>query len=286
MTITRSTIAGHDAFTISGRRLATTCVPGRGSHLTSLMGDGHEWLSVPAGGPQLAPVSADSCFMPHQEGADDCFPTIKPGIVRGVHYPDHGAVWHQPWRICEAVDRLRLRIAVPNCGLACERVIEPEGDGLRLSWTISNHARHPVPYLWCWHPLFAWRPGDRLELPGVTQVMHWRRGILSALDWPLAHPGMDLSAGLIGAEEGVKCFVPATGHAILHSAGAALSIRWDPLVLPWMGLWIRHEDDQHQWAVEPASVPRDGVARMNAIPPEAMLPAEDERAWTIRLQPA
>ena len=285
MSITRGEIAGYESYTVAGRRLRLTCLPGRGAHLTSLCEGGHEWLSVPTGGPILAPVSADSDFKPHQEGCVDCFPTIVQEVVRGVRYEDHGQVWHRPWRVLAAVDRLLLAIDLPTCGLTCERSVTAEGDGLRLDWRICNRNAHEVPYLWCWHPLFAWHPGDRLELPGASTVrMRRRRGPKDG-PWPRPEPDYDLSTGQIGLRVGLKCYVPAGGSAILHASGNSLAMHWDPLVLPWTGVYIRRGRVLKQWAVEPTNVSVDRLGELPAIPPEAWLPRHGERAWSIRLQP-
>lgn len=285
MSVTAGVVAGHDAFTVAGRRLRLTCLPGRGAHLTSLRDGSHEWLWIPPGGPRLAAVGADSDFRPHQEGGDDCFPTVKQDIVRGVRYEDHGQVWHRPWRVLAAVDLLRLAIELPTCGLACERSIAADGDGLRLDWRISNRTAHPVPYVWCWHPLFAWRPGDRLELPGTTTVRVRRRGGVRHGAWPCPLPDCDLSVGEIGFRIGLKSFTPANGSAILHAAGTSLALHWDPLVLPWTGVYIRRDRVLRQWAVEPTNVCVDRLGELAAVPPEASLPAYGERSWSIRLQP-
>lgn len=287
MSIVRGEVAGFESFTVAGRRLRVTCLPGRGAHLSSLRQDAHEWLYVPPGGPVLAPVSADHDFKPHQEGCVDCFPTVAQEMVQGVRYEDHGQVWHRPWRVLAAVDRLRLAIELPSCGLACERTIAVDGDGLRFDWRIANRTDRTVPYLWCWHPLFAWHAGDRMELPGATMVrMRRRRGIRPG-DWPRPEPGYDLSAGEIGMRLALKSFVPASGTALLHAAaGASLSLHWDPLVLPWTGVYIRRGRTMQLWAVEPANVGVDRLGELPLIPPEACLPARGERSWSIRLQPA
>ena len=285
MSVTAGEIAGHPAFTVAGRRLHVTCLPGRGAHLTSLREGGHEWLWIPPGGPRLVPVGADSDFRPHQEGGDDCFPTVKEDIVGGVRYEDHGQVWHRPWRVLTAVDRLRLAIELPTCGLACERSIAADGDGLRLDWRISNRTARAVPYVWCWHPLFAWHPGDRLEIPGATTVRLRRHGGVRQGDWPRPMPDCDLSTGELGFRIGMKSFVPATGTATLRAAGASLTLHWDPLVLPWTGVYIRRGRVLKQWAVEPTNVSADRLGVLPAIPPEAVLPAHGERSWSIRLQP-
>lgn len=285
MSITRSEIAGYQAFTVAGRRLSLTCLPGRGAHLTSLREGGHEWLWVPTGGPILAPVSADSDFKPHQEGCVDCFPTIVQEVVRGVRYEDHGQVWHRPWRVLAAVDRLQLAIDLPTCGVVCERTITADGDGLRLDWRICNRTASAVPYVWCWHPLFAWHPGDRLELPGASTVRMRRRRGPKEGSWPRPEPDYDLSTGQIGLRVGLKCYVPTSGTAILHAAGVSLAMHWDPLVLPWTGVYIRRGRVLKQWAVEPTNVSVDRLGELPAIPPEAWLPPHGERSWSIRLQP-
>ena len=202
-----------------------------------------------------------------------------------MHYEDHGLVWHRPWRVLSAVERLHLAIDLPTCGLTCERIIAPDGDGLRLEWRIRNRAAHAVPYLWSWHPLFAWHPGDRLELPGAALVrlrLHRRREDLS---WPDPAPGYDLSAGEIGSDTALKGFVPDRASAILRSGGSSLTMRWDPLVLPWTGVYINRLPGEEQWALEPTNVCADRLSRMAAVPPTARLPAHGERCWTIRLQP-
>lgn len=283
MSVARCEVAGFEAFTVSGRRLSMTCVPGRGAHLTALRAGSHEWLSVPSDGPALAPVAADGCFDPHQEGADDCLPTVAPAVVDGVALPDHGAVWHRPWRVLRAVDRLELSIDLPAHHLACARAIIPDGDGLRLSWRLTSHAPRPVSYIWCWHPLFAWRPGDRLELPGAQDV--WRGRGVRLGPWPDPLPGCRLDLGELGGRPHLKCFVRASGCAVLRSCGQALELRWDPLLLPWIGLWNRRDPGPAQWAVEPSNLRGDRPVPAASCPAEGVIPPGGERCWSIRLQP-
>lgn len=284
MSIARSEIGGHAAWTVAGRHLSLTCLPGRGAHLTSLRQGGHEWLWVPPHGPDLQPVSADDDFDPHQEGGDDCFPTVTADVVRGVRYPDHGCVWHRPWRVVEAGRRLVLAIELPTCGLVCERSLAPDGDGLLLSWRIRNRTGHAMPYVWCWHPLLAHHPGDRLELPGVGAVHLRRRNPGPPGAWPQPIPGVDLSLGEIGPRPGLKAFAAATGVAVLHSGGRCLAMRWDPLLLPWAGLWVKGQG-RRQWAVEPTNVRADRISALTSVPPEAVLPPHGVRSWSISLQP-
>jgi hypothetical protein len=285
MTITRHEVRGHAAYSIASSRLAITCLPGRGAHITSLRSGDHEWLWVPAGGPGLHPVAADDDFEPHQEGADDCFPTVHADVVRGVRYPDHGAVWHRPWRVLSADAALELAIDIPAAGLACWRRLAVDGEGLRLDWRIANRTGLPVPYAWAWHPLFRWRPDDRLDLPGTGTVHLRMRGIpgLTPCPWPSPYAGADLSRGMLGERKGLKCFTAATGEAWLHSGGHRLGMRWDPLVLPHAGLWFKHYDGHDHWAIEPTNIRGDSVGSLPRLPPESILPAGAERCWSIRL---
>lgn len=285
MTITRHQINGYDAFTVAGRLLSLTCLPGRGAHLTSIRQGAHEWLWAPPDGPGLAPISADSDFDPHQEGGDDCLPTVAEDLVLGVHYEDHGAVWQRPWRVLRAVDRLVLEIDLPTCGLSCRRSIVADGDGLRLDWRLTSHVDRPVPYVWCWHPLFAWHPGDRLELPGADLVHLRRRGRYTTGAWPRPGPGYDLSTGEIDGRPNLKSFVAGVGSAVLHSAGTRLLMRWDPLVLPWTGLWMKQDEAVRQWAIEPTNICGDSLGEFGSTPPATVLPARSERGWSILLQP-
>ena len=285
MTITSHDIGGYAAYTITAPRLAITCLPTRGAHLVSLRSDDHEWLWMPVDGPALLPIGATGDFSLHQEGGDDCFPTIMEDVVQGVVYPGHGSVWNRPWRIISTTEALDLTIDVPSTGLECRRRIQVEGGGLRLDWRISNHYDQPVSYLWAWHPLFHWRSGDHLDIAGISSIDYPIRGKpgLTSGPWPSPYSGVNLALGELGGRKSMKCFVDATGEARLQSGNQRLIVRWDPVVLPHLGLWFKHHDGHDHWAIEPTNVRADCLKHLPHVPATAVLAPHGERSWSIRL---
>jgi hypothetical protein len=221
--------------------------PNRGAKITSLLDTraGREWLEPPAG-----PLIGDSGALVGFEQAEMCgwdemLPTIEACLdpSSGIELPDHGEVWDVPWEVLEA-DGSSIRLAVTGRYLdyRLERTAVVAPDRLRLEYVLEATAG-PLRALWAAHPMFSCRPGTRVELdPAIDTVLD-----ITDPDRPVERewsargmgPVGDLPAGRAGKFE-----VPAAVHPgwvrLADVEGTALTMSWDPGLVPYLGIWLDH----------------------------------------------
>ena len=131
-------------------------------------------------------------------GWDELLPNDLPRPAPGGDLlPDHGEVWSQEaeWEVLEDSPRrgsLRFTTYGRVLPTRFEKVITlAQGDPfLRLHYTFTNLAPHPIDFLWNIHPALAITPHTRLDVPaerGLTDP--WRETLFrggTAFTWPLA----------------------------------------------------------------------------------------------------
>jgi galactose mutarotase-like enzyme len=163
--------------------------------------------------------------------------------------PDHGEVWSLPWEAEEDSGVLRLTTHGVRLPYRLEKSIRLMGHGtIRFDYEVANPTSFPMPFLWSSHPLFAVRPGMRLELP-VTSMRVFSAPAFSAhhgdlIPWPCFN-GLDLSCVLQpDAGVAVKLFSSAlsAGWTELSDPadGAAVRFEFDPTLVTHLGLWINY----------------------------------------------
>jgi galactose mutarotase-like enzyme len=249
-----------------------TIDPVRGGKLLSLLDrrSGREWL-VPPGDPEggaagygASFVAADMC------GWDEMVPTIVacelPTPSGPISLPDHGEVWSVPWRVTRS-DPQALTAAVEGTAIPYRfertvRLLEP--DVLRLSYHLETPSPVALPILWAAHPQLRWQPGCRVELPsGIDRVLDVTADPAREVAWD-----PDLAGLLDAAEDGrghkVWCLPQdRPGTAALRDAdGGALRMAWDPVEVPYLGVWFDAEAyaPERTVALEPATGFYDDLA--------------------------
>jgi len=257
-----------------GGGLAATVDVEHGARITGLVSGGREWLApslpLPAGAPR-AFVHAGT------GGWDDAIPTVAACVLAdGKSLPDHGDVWDLRWEVVEAsVESLLVRVALTSLPIELERRISPTRDGLRIDWTASTEFPVPVSFLWSAHPLFVAEPGSRMVAPGALVEEYPGRG---PVEWPESIDSIEDGRAL-------KAFAPSGGIAsIVQTDGSALTLTWDPAVLPHLGLyWDRGEfSTRPVMAIEPTMAPTDSAARAEAL---WTITAGEPRRWWVEVRP-
>ncbi|MGD9028338.1 MAG: hypothetical protein PVG25_00825, partial [Anaerolineae bacterium] len=198
-------------------------------------------------------------------GFDECFPTV--GACRypaspwkGTPLPDHGEVWSIPWRVQKEGATLHLSAHGVRLPYRLEKSIRLIGQGrIRVDYRATNLTPFPMPFLWSSHPLFAIRPGMRLDLPVDEMTIYSPRSAPECRGATIAWPyldNQDLShVPEPGAGVAVKLFSPplAQGWAELcdPADGASLRFDFDPHLVTHLGLWINYSG----WAGVPEANP-------------------------------
>ena len=225
---------GDRAWLYRAGQLEVVVLPQRGGKLASIIHYGRQWLTQPKC--PLLPMSQLPELLVDGDmfGWDECAPTIDDCDVLGHRLPLHGDAWDQPW--VDAGDGW-LEVRGRSLAYTLRRRLSVRPDGFRLDYRVIAEQR--MPFLWAAHPQFAAAPDTQVVFgsDGLPLVDSFERGYWSdrGADDPvrLADVPPEHSAKLFVAPE------QAVDRAqLLHPDGATLTLRWDPEVVPYLGVWM------------------------------------------------
>ncbi|MBX5480891.1 MAG: hypothetical protein IRZ16_03425 [Myxococcaceae bacterium] len=285
--------------------LEVAVLPELGGKLQTLrlLGDDHNVLLEPPELPYLRPFAGAPFDAFDTSGWDECFPTITACEHQGSRHSDHGELWSAPWMLGpHSPDRLTLHAVVKDRPWSFTRTLEVRGPTLTVSYELTSRADVPQDVLWSAHPLLTVSEGSRIELPEEVRTArvesaHPDRfgGHGATIAWPV-HEGeaLDRLQG-IGRRTADKLFVGPLdeGRCAFHdeASGVTITFRFDPAVLPYVGLWIceggwpshpgrrRH----HTVALEPCTAPMDSLAEAAAQGHAWRLQPHETRRWTLEV---
>ncbi len=268
--IAETTFKGLPALQLSDASTRLTVIPAWGGKIAEMFDARRkrEWLfENPALPYRLPEYGADYVRDFDVGGFDECFPTVGACLHPSAPWqatplPDHGEVWSIPWSARVDGERLQLETHGVRLPYRLHKSIRLPGDGrVRLDYRAYNLTPFPMPFVWSSHPLFAIRPGMRIELPAERVKVHaapaFPRPVHhgDSLPWP-GRSGLDLatvpqpSAGLA-----IKLFTPplTEGWAALSdpSDGAGFRFDFDPALVPQVGVWLNYGG----WAGAPKAKP-------------------------------
>jgi len=286
--------------TLATRSIRVVLVPASGGRVASLvhLRTGREWLWRPQPALHFPAVATGASFTDGPlTGIDECLPTVAGCTIGGRDFGDHGDAWTQAWSVLAAsAHEVSLQVAVPGGGLQLTRTLRLSEDTVTLDYTLHNRGPAAEPWLWSFHPLFRFEPGDRFELPaGVTRLrVNGSLNLPGAVAggpvaWPSPGPGIDLARLDFGAQAPgyLKGFAEnvAIGRAAVHAASGRerLEIGFDPAATPHLGVWITHGGWRgvRHGAIEPCTAATDSLADMH--PPARLAPGATARWWvTLR----
>lgn len=301
--------------TLENQYLRLQMLPEVGSKITSLLyrPDHREFLFQPPNPEQPYRVPGYGALFKHfdNSGFDECLPTVSACRYTGKHFqsdlPDHGEVWSVPWEYEASGDSAELRCKCAQMPLTFHKNIRLKQDSLWISYKVENHSDYALDYLWSSHPLLAVRPGDRVMVPPeVHEVFidqsHTGRfgGFGDHVSWPLAtdrnNIGSDLSFLLPPtADTAEKYFTPrlSQGWCALHSPsdGHSITFRFDPKVIPFVGMWInqggwpRNSASRHYTvALEPCSGAPDSLEKAVEYGQASTLAGKETKRWEMEIQ--
>lgn len=268
----RST-GGFAVHTISNGGVSVSLVPELGGRIVSIKDrvSKREWLDG------WSPAHKRRLWFPEDPtdfesgpgaGIDECLPTVLPCAVNGRNLPDHGELWNSR----PGFDEELAETGILSCDwrlttlpLAFTRRVSLRNDSILFDYRIENRSAYPAPFLWAWHALFSWKPGDRIHFPRDVKQCATPEG--EVLPWPESMPGCDLSTArfMDGVTPAAKVFVGPLleGKArIIAEGGASLSLTWPAASFPHAGIWITRGfwKGLHHWAIEPTNAPVDRLS--------------------------
>ena len=270
--------------TLMNDQIEVTVAPDFGARVTRLVDrrTGRDWM---ASGGQSAQTGDDAVYgLAEAVGWDECFPTVgrcdATGTVWGRTLSDHGDLWGRPFAVVEQrADLLMLEYASEQFRFV--RTQRLDGATLHVDYQIDNLTAEPMPYLWALHGLLAVRPGERIELPGVTQLTAPYVSLQGAIiDLPLIHwPDTRAALGfdIDIVQPQTAGFAAKMYAAVPHNARArvgGLEIAWSGEQMGHLGLWITYGGwpdvgGEHHLAIEPTNASvgdlADGLGQVTPI---------------------
>ncbi len=302
------------ALALESSAITVVMVPRMGAKIVSLVDrrDGFDWLVGPIAGRAVKPVAYGAPFEEQEmAGWDEMFPTIVqcpypgPGPLHGVPLPDHGEAWTLPWEVDKATDGgLALTLTGRALPYRLTRAISfAAHDVLRLHYTLENLGDMPMPYIWAAHPQFVAGLDCQIVLPPeVTEVVNtipadWGWGPPETrFEWPEATTvdGLRVRLDRVGpaslgkarkffALSGVR---PSWAALLRRSTGHWLRLEWNPLEVPYLGLWVDEGAVNHEAVVapEPTTGWYDDLALAFRKGQVTTVPAHGTQAWDLTVR--
>jgi hypothetical protein len=167
-------------------------------------------------------------------------------------------------RLALSHDRIVTRLQLPISPFWVERSIAVNGKQAVFEYALRNLDFAPQEFMWAFHPLMHIEAGDRLEIPGITQVLTevsigvplGSRGDM--IQWPSPRHGVALDQLDFGRPNAaVKLFTEegAASSATIRNerTGDALRFEFDPKRVDTLGIWLTRGgwNGYHHLAVEP-----------------------------------
>lgn len=301
-----------DKVILANSALRVTVLPLLGGKIASIqIPSGAELLQQP-----LRPYAARAPFMSFDasdaSGWDECLPSVAACEVSTasgtISVPDHGDFWQVAWEILsQSGTELEMSADGFSLPLRFRKTLQLEGDRLHIAYRVQNLSSKPVEYVWSAHPLFAVDPGDRIVLPdsirevtveGSARDRLGRRGTTQG--WPEARlPNQEIAdlsiAGKITDGIGDKLFAPSPGEGWCAIERKRLKrrieLRFNPEVLPFLGLWICYggwpengATRQQCVALEPCTAQGDSLATAVAQGRARTTGPLAEEQWSLELR--
>jgi galactose mutarotase-like enzyme len=180
-------------------------------------------------------------------------------------------------------------------------------NSLWISYKVENRSDYEVDYVWSSHPLLAVRPGDRVMVPpevheAFIDQSHTGRfgGFGDYVSWPLATAGKNIGSDLSfllppEADTAEKYFTPRLSHGWCAldspSDGHSITFRFDPKVVPFVGMWInqggwpRNSAFRHYTvALEPCSGAPDSLEKAVEYGQASTLAGKETKGWEMEIE--
>lgn len=260
--IQRKRMGGVDAIVLDNAGLRLVALPEYGGKIASLirLQSGYEYLLQvdPEREYQLPAYGADF-EQTDTGGFDECVPTIAKGLYPeqpflGRYLPDHGDIWCLPSILDVVGEQVRFITSVASLPLRFTKSVQLQESSVRLEYEVTNLSQSTVKFLWSAHPLLNAQPRAEIVLsPEVSEVeVGWSKGDRlgqpgDRCSWPIV---IERSGRILNLS---KVLCPANGTAeklftprltqgfcgvFLPEVNESLAFRFDPELIPYVGIWI------------------------------------------------
>lgn len=289
--------------------LQVQILPDFGGKITSLRSvrTGEEFLLPPLKG--YRHVSNSASFSESDGGGfDECLPSVATcdSIADEPPVPDHGDLWRSNWHVDSKDRAIALHGDAVSRPLRLTRRATLDGSSLVLEYDLVNLSEAPATWLWSAHPLLKVDSGDRIVLPYEIESLTVSYSAGDLLDkatcarWPHAQStsGRTVDLSKMSDRDGItahKLFarMGESGWAALYRQriGQGIVMRFDPSVLPYMGLWIcsgawpeSGAEKQYTVALEPTTCNTDSLVHAYLNRTIRSLDAREHFRWQLEIQ--
>ena len=271
---------------LENEQLTVAVAPDFGARVTRLIdrASGRDWI---APGGQSSQTGENAVYgLAEAVGWDECFPTVgrcdATGTVWGRVLRDHGDLWGRGFAVVEQRADL-LTLVYESDQFRFVRTLRLDGATLHVDYQIDNLTADPMPYLWALHGLLAVRPGERIELPGVTHLtapyVSLQGAIvdLPVIQWPETQAALGFDIDIVQPQTAgfaAKMYATVPSHARARVGG--LEIVWSGDQIRHLGLWFTYGGwpgvgGVHHMAIEPTNASAgdlaEGVGQVTPIAP-------------------
>ena len=292
-----------------------TVAPELGGKITSLirLESNYEYLLQPAD-PEWAyrrREYGDKFEDYEPSGFDECLPTIAACLYREFPFPekmlpDHGDIWCLPSTLEVVGEQIRLTSTIRSLSLRFTKQIHLQEDMVRLGYEVTNLSQLGVRFLWSAHPLLRLDSTAELFLPReVNEVsVGWskdeRLGKLgSRCTWPIATDYRGKTVELnkaVSSDDGTaeKLFTDRLTEGFcglfLPRENESISFRFDPSLVPFVGIWIcqggwqtSRAEKQFAVALEPCNGRHDSLEQAISESECARLESSGTIRWWMEI---
>jgi len=243
-------------------------------------------------------------------GFDECFPTVSAcgkdlKEDKKLCFPDHGELWSRKWKFSYGRDFITLFIEGMKTKYLFEKKIKLIEDSIEINYCVKNLSSVTFPYIWSAHPLLQVAEGDKLLLPGNSDVvsLHW------VSDPIIGKPGalLDLSFLMVKQNEfdfsivpdksveiAMKCFTErlTKGYAGLYKKekNETILFTFDADVIPYLGIWLCYggwpvdsERKHYTIGLEPTNGSSDSLTEAVKKNNYSELGSFGEHNWTLKI---
>lgn len=245
--------------------LRLTILPELGGKIVSLirLESGYEYLMQP---PEPEHSYAARCYAGNFEdyetsGFDECVPTVAECVYPeepflGNRLPDHGDVWCLPSAAEIVAQQACLTTDLRSLPLRFTKKVRMQESTVRLDYEATNLSQAAVKLLWSAHPLLRVEPGAEIILPKEVREVEvaWSKGdrlgkFGDRCTWPEATgcSGEKIKLNRTAspnAGTAEKLFSPRLSEGFcgmfLPQEDEGIAFRFDPRLVPYVGIWICH----------------------------------------------
>ena len=304
-------LQGFNAIVLENEHLQATVLPTLGGKIASLANraSGREFLLQPPDRPYSRATYGAPFDQFDTSGFDECFPSVSEcqypeAPFSDVLIPDHGELWSVPWHAEQREGKLCLAMSGIRLPYLFRKELSLRGSTLRIDYEITSVSDAPMAYLYSAHPLLNVEPGATIVLPSGIESLYINSSSDDTLGkhgdtcgWPLAkvHGGTTRLDVLVGREllTAHKLFTPRVSNGLcgIHfpRTREALVYRFDPVALPYIGLWIcqgawPNADTGHfTVALEPCSGRPDSLVEAISRDEQRVLAPHKTHRWWIEV---